>query len=79
MPCFCPGDKRNVRAAGRPASVRQCGQERAALHHGGQKHEKEAAMDETGRTEQDIENLGILSDFYGVSVDWLIGKKKKKK
>ena len=28
---------------------------------------------ETGRTEPDIENLGILADFYGVSTDWLIG------
>ncbi len=28
---------------------------------------------ETGRTEPDIENLGILADFYKVSVDWLIG------
>lgn len=30
---------------------------------------------ETGRTEPDIENLGILADFYGVSTDWLIGTK----
>lgn len=28
---------------------------------------------ETGRTEPDIENIGILADFYGVSSDWLIG------
>ena len=28
---------------------------------------------ETGRTEPDIENLGILADFYGVSADWLLG------
>lgn len=28
---------------------------------------------ETGRTEPDIENLGILADFYGISVDWLLG------
>lgn len=28
---------------------------------------------ETGRTEPDIENLGTLADFYGVSIDWLIG------
>lgn len=34
---------------------------------------------ETGRTEPDIENLGILSDFYGVSVDWLIGTRGEKK
>lgn len=33
---------------------------------------------ETGRTEPDIENLGILTDFYGVSADWLIGTKYKK-
>ena len=32
---------------------------------------------ETGRTEPDIENLGILADFYGVSVDWLLGTKGK--
>lgn len=30
---------------------------------------------ETGRTQPDIETLGILADFYGVSVDWLIGTK----
>ena len=30
---------------------------------------------ETGRTQPDIENLGILADFYGVSTDWLIGTK----
>ncbi len=30
---------------------------------------------ETGRTEPDIENLGILADFYKVSTDWLIGTK----
>lgn len=28
---------------------------------------------ETGKTEPDIENLGILADFYMVSTDWLIG------
>lgn len=28
---------------------------------------------ETGRTQPDIENLGILADFYGISTDWLIG------
>lgn len=32
---------------------------------------------ETGRTQPDIENLGILADFYGVSTDWLIGTKGK--
>jgi DNA-binding XRE family transcriptional regulator len=30
---------------------------------------------ETGRTQPDIENLGILADFYGVSIDWLVGTK----
>jgi len=30
---------------------------------------------ETARTEPNIENLGILADFYGVSVDWLLGTK----
>ena len=28
---------------------------------------------ETGRTQPDIETLGILADFYKVSIDWLIG------
>ena len=32
---------------------------------------------ETGRTEPDIETLGILADFYEVSVDWLLGTKGK--
>jgi len=31
------------------------------------------AMLETGRIEPDIESLGILADFYYVSVDWLLG------
>lgn len=30
---------------------------------------------ETGRTQPDIETLGILADFYEVSADWLIGTK----
>lgn len=30
---------------------------------------------ETARTQPDIENLGILADFYNVSTDWLIGTK----
>lgn len=34
---------------------------------------------ETGRTEPNIENLGILADFYGVSIDWLIGTKGQNK
>ena len=28
---------------------------------------------ETGRTQPDIETLGKLAEFYGVSVDWLMG------
>lgn len=28
---------------------------------------------ETGKLEPNIETIGILADFYGVSVDWLIG------
>ena len=34
---------------------------------------------ETGRTEPNIENLGILADFYGVSIDWLVGTKGQNK
>jgi transcriptional regulator with XRE-family HTH domain len=30
---------------------------------------------ETGRTQPDIENLGILADFYEVDVNWLLGTK----
>jgi len=30
---------------------------------------------EIGRTQPDIENLGKLLDFYGVSADWVIGTK----
>lgn len=33
---------------------------------------------ETGKTQPDIETLGKLADFYGVSTDWLIGTKGKK-
>lgn len=33
---------------------------------------------ETKRTQPDIENLGILADFYEVSLDWLIGTKGNK-
>lgn len=33
---------------------------------------------EAGRTEPDIENLGILADFYEVSIDWLVGTKGEK-
>lgn len=28
---------------------------------------------ETGKLEPNIETLGILADFYGISIDWLIG------
>lgn len=28
---------------------------------------------ETGKREPSLENLGILADFYNVSVDWLLG------
>ncbi len=34
---------------------------------------------EIGRTQPDIENLGILADFYEISVDWLLGTKGSKK
>lgn len=30
---------------------------------------------ENGRTQPDIETLGVLADFYGVSIDWLVGTK----
>lgn len=30
---------------------------------------------ETGKLEPNIETLGILADFYKVSVDWLLGTK----
>lgn len=32
---------------------------------------------EMGRTQPDIENLGILSDFYQVDLNWLLGTKGK--
>ena len=28
---------------------------------------------ETGKREPSLENLGILADFYNVSIDWLLG------
>ena len=34
---------------------------------------------ESGTLEPDLEKLGILADFYGVSVDWLLGTKGKMK
>ena len=33
---------------------------------------------EVGRTQPDLETLGKLADFYGVSVDWLLGTTGKK-
>ena len=33
---------------------------------------------ETGALQPDLEKLGILADFYGVSVDWLLGTKGEK-
>ena len=30
---------------------------------------------ETGKLEPDLEKLGILADFYGISLDWLLGTK----
>lgn len=34
---------------------------------------------ERGRTQPDLEKLGILADFYCVSVDWLLGTKGNNK
>lgn len=34
---------------------------------------------ETGRTQPDLETLGILADYYNVSVDWLLGTNGGKK
>lgn len=33
---------------------------------------------ESGTRQPDLENLGILADFYEVSTDWLLGTGKKK-
>lgn len=33
---------------------------------------------ETGKLEPDLEKLGILADFYQVSIDWLLGTKGAK-
>ena len=33
---------------------------------------------EKGTLEPSLEKLGILADFYGVSVDWLLGTKGDK-
>lgn len=32
---------------------------------------------ETGKREPSLENLGILADYYNVSVDYLLGTKKR--
>jgi len=34
---------------------------------------------ETGKLEPSLETLGILADFYNVSVDWLLGTKGQNK
>lgn len=34
---------------------------------------------EKGKREPSIENLGILADFYEVSIDWLLGTKGNNK
>ncbi len=33
---------------------------------------------EVGRTEPDIETIGLLAEFYNVSTDWLFGLKGAK-
>lgn len=33
---------------------------------------------EIGRTQPDIETLGILAEFYNVSIDWLVGLEREK-
>jgi transcriptional regulator with XRE-family HTH domain len=30
---------------------------------------------EIGRTQPDLESIGIMADFYAISVDWLLGTK----
>lgn len=32
---------------------------------------------EVGRTQPDIETIGILADFYGIDLNWLFGTKGK--
>ena len=34
---------------------------------------------ETERLQPDLEKLGILAEFYGVSIDWLLGLKSNQK
>jgi transcriptional regulator with XRE-family HTH domain len=36
-------------------------------------HPSTIAKYENAKLEPDLEKLGILADFYGVSVDWLLG------
>lgn len=36
-------------------------------------HQSSIARYESGTLQPDLEKLGILADFYGVSVDWLLG------
>ncbi|MDR0903784.1 MAG: helix-turn-helix domain-containing protein [Ruminococcus sp.] len=36
-------------------------------------HPSTIAKYESAKLEPDLEKLGILADFYGVSVDWLLG------
>ncbi len=42
-------------------------------------HQSTIARYELGDREPTIEKLGILADFYGVSVDWLLGTNKGEK
>ena len=42
-------------------------------------HNSTIAKYETGKLEPDLEKLGILADFYQVSIDWLLGTKGEKK
>lgn len=32
---------------------------------------------ETGRTQPDIERIGLLADFYGIDLNWLFGTRGK--
>lgn len=41
--------------------------------------ESQLSKIENGQLEPNIETLGMLADFYEVSVDWLIGTKGKNK
>lgn len=37
--------------------------------------QSQLARYETGQTQPNIETLGLLADFYGISLDWLVGTK----